>query len=335
LTNRYVHNPQVVDMILADEQFDPALEIGVGSTEGDTLWPLTDHLGSVRDIADNDGDIVNHLTYDAFGQITSETTSAIDHIFAFTGRDRDEESHLQFNLARYYDAAVGRWLSEDPIGFVAGDTNISRYASNNPTNLTDPMGLKWQSGIATILGKSWTKETAERAGESLAKEFLEKLARYRPDEQKAQEIIRQLKGLGWVEEKLGQGGHAGQGLILREKVDGKLTDTFLQWHPGGGHHGPDPYWKFSSGQSGTLRTVGGAVAAVAIATIPGAAYASERDFSGAGRDVVIEATPLRWAKALWQSLGSFFDSCERDVLGNDYHERMEQVRKEYWEKRGL
>ena len=32
-----------------------------------------------------------------------------------------------------------------------------------------------------------------------------------------------------------------------------FTGKYIQWHPGGGHHGPDPYWKVSSPQGGTVR----------------------------------------------------------------------------------
>jgi RHS repeat-associated protein len=42
--------------------------------------------------------------------------------------------------ARYYDPAMGRFLSEDPIGFDS-DSNFYRYVRNNPTNLIDPTGL--------------------------------------------------------------------------------------------------------------------------------------------------------------------------------------------------
>jgi RHS repeat-associated protein len=42
--------------------------------------------------------------------------------------------------ARYYDPSAGRFVSEDPIGFVLG-TNFYRYAVNSPTTLIDPTGL--------------------------------------------------------------------------------------------------------------------------------------------------------------------------------------------------
>jgi hypothetical protein len=64
-----------------------------------------------------------------------------------------------------------------------------------------------------------------------------------PDEISA---IAQAEGK-WTIGTLGQGAHEGQGLTIRYK------DQFIEWHPGDGHHGPEPYWKVSSGQTGTVR----------------------------------------------------------------------------------
>jgi hypothetical protein len=47
---------------------------------------------------------------------------------------------LQGNVSRWYDSAVGRWLSEDSIGFAGKDTNLSRYVGNLPTQYVDPFG---------------------------------------------------------------------------------------------------------------------------------------------------------------------------------------------------
>jgi uncharacterized protein RhaS with RHS repeats len=41
-----------------------------------------------------------------------------------------------------YNPTIGRWMSEDPIGFEGGDTNLSRYVGNHPTYSTDPTGLE-------------------------------------------------------------------------------------------------------------------------------------------------------------------------------------------------
>jgi hypothetical protein len=48
---------------------------------------------------------------------------------------------LQYNRARYYDAKVGRWINQDPLGFDAGDSNLYRYTSNNYFKV-DPSGLE-------------------------------------------------------------------------------------------------------------------------------------------------------------------------------------------------
>ncbi|MFV0446150.1 MAG: RHS repeat-associated core domain-containing protein, partial [Planctomycetaceae bacterium] len=42
--------------------------------------------------------------------------------------------------ARFYDPSTGRFLSQDPLSFAAGDTNLYRYVGNSPTNATDPTG---------------------------------------------------------------------------------------------------------------------------------------------------------------------------------------------------
>jgi RHS repeat-associated protein len=50
------------------------------------------------------------------------------------------------NFNRWYDATLGRWISEDPIGFAASDANLYRYVANSTTNLVDPNGLQQRAG---------------------------------------------------------------------------------------------------------------------------------------------------------------------------------------------
>jgi RHS repeat-associated protein len=137
LRQRYLWGP-AVDQILAEEAVD-------GGTPDLVQWTLTDHLNTVRDIAKYDpgSDMttaVNHLIYDAFGRVTSESNPTIDSLFLFTGRPFDSDTRLQNNLNRWYDASVGRWLSEDPIGFAGGDGNLYRYVGNKPLASLDPSG---------------------------------------------------------------------------------------------------------------------------------------------------------------------------------------------------
>jgi RHS repeat-associated protein len=138
LYHRYLHGPGI-DQILADEQY--ATPSQQPSSPGTVLWAIADNLGTVRDVVDSTGAVLNHLTFTAFGAVVSETNPNVEFAFGFTGRERDESTGQSFHRARYYDPTVGRWLSEDPIGFAAGDTNLSRYVGNGATNFIDPSGL--------------------------------------------------------------------------------------------------------------------------------------------------------------------------------------------------
>lgn len=140
LAQRYVWD-EAIDHLLAAE------ETGTLSASGMVVWPLTDHLGTTRDLAayDTSADVTtvaNHRRYDSFGNLVSETNSAVNILFGFTGRPYDEASDLQNNLNRWYDPVTGQWMSEDPIGFDALDGNLYRYVENSPLDSTDPNGLK-------------------------------------------------------------------------------------------------------------------------------------------------------------------------------------------------
>ncbi len=73
--------------------------------------------------------------------MVSESNAAIDLIFAFTGKLYDENTKLQNNLNRWFDPAVGQWISEDPIQFLAGDENLKRYVGNKSSTKVDKNGL--------------------------------------------------------------------------------------------------------------------------------------------------------------------------------------------------
>ncbi|MGB3205943.1 MAG: RHS repeat-associated core domain-containing protein [Crinalium sp.] len=109
-------------------------------TPSGMVWALADRLGSIDTITDENGVVVNKRTFDSFGQLLSETNPSVSFRYGYTGRELDLESGLAYYRARYYDPNVGRFISVDPMGFEAGDTNLYRYVSNNSTNATDPSG---------------------------------------------------------------------------------------------------------------------------------------------------------------------------------------------------
>jgi RHS repeat-associated protein len=127
-THRYLHGTQI-DQVLADE------------TQTSMVWALADNQGAVRDVLDGNGTILNHVTYDSFGKVVSQSNAGVEFRYGYTGREQDGETGLDYYRARYYDASNGRFISEDPLGFAAGDGNLTRYVGNSPTNWNDPSGL--------------------------------------------------------------------------------------------------------------------------------------------------------------------------------------------------
>jgi RHS repeat-associated protein len=149
LSHRFLWNPAAIDQLLADETVTSL------STAGTVLWTLADHLGTIQDLASHNSSthattIDNHRTYDSYGNVASETNSAVDEIFGFTGRLLDDQTGLQNNLNRWFDSDTGLWLTDDPIGFRGDSSNPVRYAGNDPVRRTDPTGEDWLDTTANF-----------------------------------------------------------------------------------------------------------------------------------------------------------------------------------------
>ena len=136
LKTRYLYGPGI------DELF---ARIGTGE---DHEWYLVDRFGAGSQIVDGAGTILDDIVYDSFGGILSETNPAQGDRFKFTGREFSPELGIYYYRARWYDPGSGRFISQDPIGFSAGDVNLYRYVGNAPGDATDPEGLEqvyfWQ-----------------------------------------------------------------------------------------------------------------------------------------------------------------------------------------------
>jgi RHS repeat-associated protein len=139
-SDRYLYGIET-DQILADEK-----------RSGEVQWTLTDNQGSVRDVVvvDSDGDLINHVTYDSFGNITAQTNPTAYFRFGYTGREVDTETGLMYYRSRYFDSTNGLFISEDAIGFLAGDVNLYRYVLNSPLNFVDPSGHNFEDFINRV-----------------------------------------------------------------------------------------------------------------------------------------------------------------------------------------
>jgi RHS repeat-associated protein len=153
VTHRYLYGPGT-DQVLADQ-----------NAAGTVLWTLTDQLGTVRDIINSSGVVLNHIKYDTFGNIISQTNPAITTRFGYTGQILDSETGFYYYQSRYYDPATGRFISIDPDGFSAGDANLFRYVGNSPVTQNDPSG---RYAIAVGAAPTFAEFVAATLGEDAA-----------------------------------------------------------------------------------------------------------------------------------------------------------------------
>jgi RHS repeat-associated protein len=108
-------------------------------SSGNVGWYLTDHLGSVRGITDGSGNPLTTLSYDAWGNVLSNSNSSQSDRYLRAGAQYDSSTGLWQQGSRFSDGS-GTWMSVDPLGLPAGP-NLYEYVNNSPTNTIDPSGL--------------------------------------------------------------------------------------------------------------------------------------------------------------------------------------------------
>ena len=114
--------------------------LAVDNCSGTVLWGLGDNVGTVRDVVDSTGTVLDHRTYTSFGAMT-QSNSTVDYAFGFEGALWDKATKLNRNGARLYDPLASVWITADPLGFASNDPNFYRYVGNNPINNKDPSGM--------------------------------------------------------------------------------------------------------------------------------------------------------------------------------------------------
>lgn len=109
-----------------------------------TRYQLGNHLGSACLELDEVGAVISYEEYHPYGTTAyqagrSDTEVSLKR-FRYTGKERDEETGLNYHGARYYAPWAGRWCSTDPLGPQSGQQNVYGYVSANPLRYFDPNG---------------------------------------------------------------------------------------------------------------------------------------------------------------------------------------------------
>lgn len=131
----FVHRPGTLLPLLQEER-------------GEVFAYVTDHLGTPKELIDPAGLVAWSAAHAAFGSVI-ETQSdprsernrgrKIDSPFRLLGQIADDETGLHYTRFRYFDPAIGRWCSPDPLGYWGSDDLFGFDGS--PTHEVDPLGL--------------------------------------------------------------------------------------------------------------------------------------------------------------------------------------------------
>jgi RHS repeat-associated protein len=112
----------------------------IGSDDEVKYWYVTDSLGSIRAVTNEEGEKVWDMDYLAFGtRLAVGGKEGFEEWHSFTGKEYDNVTGLYYYNARWYDSDLGKFISEDPAAD-PNNPNLYTYCANNPLRFTDPDG---------------------------------------------------------------------------------------------------------------------------------------------------------------------------------------------------
>lgn len=147
--------PALREWIYYPETFEPlAMLRGLGLPRLDDASPTrcalylyhNDPNGCPTRMLDALGNVVWAARYGGWGDVIALPVNRVDNPLRLQGQYADGETGLRYNRHRYYDASVGQFVSEDPVGLWAGENNY-QFAPSTHAWL-DPLGLSCRSAVA-------------------------------------------------------------------------------------------------------------------------------------------------------------------------------------------
>ena len=125
---------------------------------GQVFYYFSDHLKTATVITDANGNIKSESDYDPWGierRVVDNFVNTSANTYKFTGKERDNETGLDYFGARYYSSAMGRFMTPDWAAKAVAvpyanygnpqSLNLYSYVQNNPTTLGDPDGHQTNS----------------------------------------------------------------------------------------------------------------------------------------------------------------------------------------------
>jgi RHS repeat-associated protein len=144
-----------------------------GSSAQLVRYQFGNHLGSASLELDDKAQVISYEEYVPYGSTSYQAVRSQTETpkrYRYQGKERDEETGLDYFGARHYAPWLGRWTNPDPAGHVDGP-NLYQFTRSNPIVLTDPNGTQSQSGISEE-SKKLLETQPEGAREYLQQHFV-------------------------------------------------------------------------------------------------------------------------------------------------------------------
>ena len=114
------------------------------TTNEETFFFHSDHLGSTSYITDDKGNITQYDAYLPYGELlVDEHSSSEEMPYKFNGKEFDEETGLYYYGARYMNPITSMWYGVDKLAEKYTLSSSYIYCFDNPIKRIDPDGNGW------------------------------------------------------------------------------------------------------------------------------------------------------------------------------------------------
>jgi RHS repeat-associated protein len=107
-----------------------------------------DPNGCPTRLLDSAGNVVWAALHGGWGRVEQRPVDLVDNPIRLQGQYEDRETGLHYNRYRYYDARVGQYISQDPIGLLAGPQLY--LLAPNSLSWIDPLGLNCKETVGGL-----------------------------------------------------------------------------------------------------------------------------------------------------------------------------------------
>lgn len=177
-----------------------------------------DEMGSITDITDCHGTVLNHYAYDAFGNRTVEEET-VENRFGFAGELLDAVTGQYYLRARFYNPVIARFLSEDT--YYGDGLNLYAYGHNNPVRYVDPSGH--EGLICSMKYGEFKKKEAE--GGTLSEKEKRQIYEYEQNQKKSNGAGSDSKTIKNVEAPILPEGSSWERNVLNSFAGGKSNSV--------------------------------------------------------------------------------------------------------------